>query len=269
MTFYKRKRPLSPRQQKFVEQYLICGVGRQAAIRAGYSAGNAGSAAWRLRRMPHVATAIRIGRSSEARRAQVERERVLLELLRVALSDIGEVLDWTSGEDITLRPKAEISPHHRAAIAEIAPRRMGKGARVKLHNKTQALEAIARHLGLFDKQPPLIDLQARQRDNRDARMILLERLARLKRPSDTSADSMNAGAPLYCPSLPSSCPPSPPSSFSPSPPSSFRPSPPSSFSPSPPLGGEGRVRGTSGANRDEGSPSPASTFPPGFALPPK
>ena len=78
MPYYPRKRPLSPRQQKFVEQYLICGVARQAAIRAGYSLAGAGAIAWRLRRMPHVAKAIRIGRSSEARRAQVARERVLL-----------------------------------------------------------------------------------------------------------------------------------------------------------------------------------------------
>ncbi|HEV2161491.1 MAG TPA: terminase small subunit [Stellaceae bacterium] len=157
MTYYKRKRPLSPRQQKFVEQYLICGVARQAAIRAGYSPGNAGSAAWRLRRMPHVAKAIRLGRSSEARRAQVARERVLLELARVAFSDIGEVLDWTNGDDITLRPKVEISPHDRAAIAEIAPRRYGKGPRIKLHSKSRALDALARHLGVFDKTVPPVD----------------------------------------------------------------------------------------------------------------
>ena len=198
MTYYPRKRPLSPRQQKFVEQFLITGIGRQAALRAGYSPGNAGSAAWRLKRHPNVAKAIRIGRSSEARRAQVERDRVLLELVRVAFSDIGEVLDWTSGDDITLRPKDQISPHHRAAIAELAPRRYGKGPRIKFHNKAQALEAIARHLGLFDKQPPVIDMTARRRDDRDARTILLERLRRLKRP-DIAADSLAAGAPLAIP----------------------------------------------------------------------
>ncbi|MGH6990935.1 MAG: terminase small subunit, partial [Stellaceae bacterium] len=200
MPFYKRKRPLSPRQQKFVEQYLITGVARQAALRAGYSPAGAGAIAWRLKRMPNVAKAIRLGRSSEARRAQVERDRVLLELVRVAFSDIGEVLDWTSGEDITLRPKDEISPHQRAAIAEIAPRRNGKGARVRFHNKAHALDAIARHLGLFDKQPPTIDVSAQRRAGQDARTILLERLKRLKRTPDHSAASLNAGAPLGLPS---------------------------------------------------------------------
>ena len=207
MVFYERKRPLSPRQQKFVEQYLITGIGRQAAIRAGYAPGGAASMAWRLKRHPAVAEAIRLGRSGEARRAQVERDRVLLELVRVAFSDIGEVLDWTSGDDITLRPKDEISPHHRAAIAEIAPRRYGKGPRIKFHSKTHALDAIARHLGLFDKQPPTIDIQAQRRDGRDARTILVERLDRLagygdrqRAEAERATASLNAGAPLGIPS---------------------------------------------------------------------
>ncbi len=194
MPYYKRRRPLSPRQQKFVEQYLITGIGRQAAIRAGYAPSHAANAAWRLKRLPNVAKAIRIGRSSEARRAQVERDRVLLELVRVAFSDIGEVLDWSGADDIRLRPKDEISPHHRAAIAEIAPSRSGKGARVRLHNKAQALDAIARHLGLFEKQPPTIDLKAQRRDGRDARTILLERLERLRRVPDRAPDAQGPAA---------------------------------------------------------------------------
>lgn len=144
MSWGNHKRPLSTRQQKFVEHYLITGVASQAAIRAGYSAASAWSAGSRLKRDRRVANAIRIGRANEARRAQIGHERILLELARVAFSDIGEVLDWTSGDDVTLRPKTKISPHHRAAIAEIAPQRMGKGPRIKLHSKAQALDALVR-----------------------------------------------------------------------------------------------------------------------------
>jgi len=284
MTFYKRKRPLSPRQQRFVEQYLIVGIGRQAAIHAGYSPASAGNAAWRLQRLPNVAKAIRLGRSSEARRAQVERDRVLLELVRVAFSDIGEVLDWTSGDDITLRPKAVISPHHRAAIAEIAPGRMGKGPRVRFHSKAHALDAIARHLRMFENQPPTINLQAQRRDGRDARTILLERFARLsadsrkkKEEAERAEASLNAGAPLGIPAA-EAAPRAADSSSSPQSEAALRtadsslPSPPSPSSPSPPLGGEGRVRGSSAAELAPTHapaaepPSPDRTFPAGFTL---
>jgi phage terminase small subunit len=286
MTFYKRKRPLSPRQQKFVEHYLINGIGRQAALHAGYSPASAGNAAWRLQRLPNVAKAIRLGRSSEARRAQVERDRVLLELVRVAFSDIGEVLDWTSGDDITLRPKAAISPHHRAAIAELAPGRMGKAPRVRLHSKAHALDAIARHLRLFDKQPPTINLQAQRRDGRDARTILLERFARLsadtrkkKEEAERAEASLNAGAPLGIPAAEAapraadSSLPSPHSEVALRTADSSLPSPPSSFSPSPRDSGEregpaegGRVRGAADSISTAESPSPGCTFPAGFVL---
>ncbi|HJU27540.1 MAG TPA: terminase small subunit [Candidatus Binataceae bacterium] len=200
MSWGNHKRPLGTRQQKFVEHYLITGVASQAAIRAGYSPASAWSAGSRLKRDPRVANAIRVGRANEARRAQISHERVVLELARVAFSDIGEVLDWTSGDDVTLRPKTKISPHHRAAIAEIAPRRMGQGLRIKFHSKARALEALARHLGVYDKTVPAAPPPDPRRDGRDARTILVERLKRLARASDNDTDSMNAGAPLYCPS---------------------------------------------------------------------
>ena len=200
MSWGNHKRPLSTRQQKFVEQYLITGVASQAAIRAGYSPASAWSAGSRLKRDRRVANAIRVGRANEARRAQIGHERVLMELARVAFSDIGEVLDWTGGDDITLRPKIEISPHDRAAIAEIAPRRYGKGPRIKLHNKTHALDVLVRLLGGYDKLVPAVDPEEARRKGRDARTILVERLKRLARESDKNIDSLNAGAPLGLPS---------------------------------------------------------------------
>jgi phage terminase small subunit len=207
MAYRNRKRPLSLRQQKFVEQFRITGVAGEAAIRAGYAPANAGKTAWRLRRRRNVAEAIRLGRSADARRAQVARERVLLELARVAFADIGELLDCTGADDIALRPKDQISPHHRAAIAELAPRRFGKGPQLKLHNKSRALDVLARHLGLYDKTPPrTIEAKAWPQANRDARAILVERLKRLAREGggerereEHAAASLNAGAPLGIP----------------------------------------------------------------------
>jgi len=280
-----RSRPLNVRQQKFVEQFLLTGIGREAAMRAGYSPANATETACRLRKLPYIAEAIRQGRANEARRSQVARERVLMELARVAFSDIGEVLDWTGDDDITLRPKAEISPHHRAAIAEIAPRRLGKGPRIKFHNKARALDTLARILGVYDKTVPAVDPAERRRDAKNARAILLERLARLKRAPDKSADSLNAGAPLGVPAFENSALASPPPIPSPS-----RGEGNQKESPSP-LEGEGclalasPVAGEPYAKLGEGSsssavpvaartsspapPSPGRTFPPGFGLPPK
>ncbi|MDE2165634.1 MAG: terminase small subunit [Alphaproteobacteria bacterium] len=233
-----RKRPLNVRQQKFVEQFLLTGIGREAAIRAGYSAKGATESACRLRRLPYIAEAIRQGRAAEARRAQVARERVLLELARVAFADIGDVLDWTGADDITLRPKDQISPHHRAAIAELAAPREGAGLRVKLHSKSRAIDALARHLGVFDKIVPAVPPPYARKDGRDARTILLERLKRL---AETGA-SLAAGAPLGIPSTLAPLAGRGQGEGSPAA-DTENPSPPSSFSPSPPERGRGQGEG--------------------------
>jgi phage terminase small subunit len=206
-----RKRPLNVRQQKFVEQFLLTGIGREAAIRAGYSAKGATESACRLRRLPYIAEAIRQGRAAEARRAQVARERVLLELARVAFSDIGDVLDWTSSKDITLRPKDQISPHHRAAIAELAAPRADAGLRIKLHSKSRAIDALARHLGVFDKIVPAVDFARRAREREVSREkiwrrineIVEERIAERCKRGELMlvAASLAAGAPLDVPVL--------------------------------------------------------------------
>jgi len=299
MSRRKSKRPLNIRQQRFVDEYLITGSGREAAIRAGYSPHSATDIAVYLKKLPHVSQAIHLRRAAAGRRTQVARDRVLMELARVAFSDIGEILDWDKGDDITLRPKLEISPHDRAAIAEIAPRRYGKGPRIKLHNKAHALDALVRLLGGYDKTVPAVPLPDTRKLARDARAILLERLARLKPARDKSADSLNAGAPLGVPAFENSVVmPGPAEGRDPgihvdaqteavdgrvtpghdgreetSPPSSFSPSPPSSFFPSP-LRGEGQGGGESAepvlmSTSSPAPPSPGRTFPPGFALPPK
>ena len=209
MSRRKHKRPLNIRQQRFVEEYLITGSGREAAIRAGYSAHSAKDIAVYLKKLPHVSQAIHLRRAAAGRRTQVARDRVLMELARVAFSDIGEVLDWTSGDDITLRPRLEISPHQRAAIAEIAPRRYGKGPRIKLHNKAQALDALVRLLGINDKTMPAVDparmLKERQANSekimRRINEIVEERIAERCKAGKLIVveSSLNAGTPLGVP----------------------------------------------------------------------
>jgi len=150
-----RKKPpadkaLNLRQQRFVEQYLIIGEGREAAIRAGYSIKSAIELACYLKRLPNVARAIERGREAQARSAHVEASRVLAEYARLAFSDLSRVADWGK-EGLVLKPWGEIAEDDRAAIAALSG---GKdGARIRLHSKQRALDSLARHLGLFPRGP--------------------------------------------------------------------------------------------------------------------
>src|SRR5665213_3222853 len=97
MAYHKHKhRPLTLRQQRFVEQYLILGNATEAARRVGYTALSAGV---HLKQLPHVAEALRLRRSAEARRAQIDRATLLRELARIAFSDMGCLLYTSDAAD--------------------------------------------------------------------------------------------------------------------------------------------------------------------------
>lgn len=145
-------RPLNPKQQRFVEHYLILGNGSAAAIHAGYSARSAPAIAVRLKHLPNVADAIHRGRAQQAQDARVDAARVLAELARLAFSDIGRIAEWDA-DGVVLKSNAEVAEADRAAIAELAASAGDKGSstRIRLHDKQRALDGIAKHLGMYGR----------------------------------------------------------------------------------------------------------------------
>jgi len=144
----RTERPLTLKQRLFVEEYLVDLNARQAALRAGYKGGSARSNS--IARNPRIAAEIRAALDARAERLRVTADRVLLELARVAFSDIGRIIDW-SGDALIVRPPGKLSPDDRATIAEIevAVGTPGLGARIRLHDKQRALAILARHVRLY------------------------------------------------------------------------------------------------------------------------
>jgi len=109
---------------------------------------------------------------ARAERMRLDADRVLAELVRIAFADIGNLVDW-GPDGITLKPKRELSADDRAAVAEVATG--GAGPRLRLHSKQRALDAIARHFGLYGKTAHRFD-PPRRADGKSAREILKEKL---------------------------------------------------------------------------------------------
>jgi len=141
---------LTPRNHRFLDEYLVDLNGTQAAIRAGYKPGEARNRAVRLLRDPSVSAALKRAMAQRAARTRITADRVLKEYARIAFADIREVADWGS-EGINVREPAALTDDAAAAIAEISDGKKGGRARLKLHDKKHALDAIARHLGLFER----------------------------------------------------------------------------------------------------------------------
>jgi len=70
---------LNPRQDQFVDEYLLDGNGTQAAIKAGYSSDTAAQQASRLLRNVKVQQAIAARQRQLAEKRQWDRERVVAE----------------------------------------------------------------------------------------------------------------------------------------------------------------------------------------------
>ncbi len=185
----KRLRPLSPREENFVREYLVDLNGAKAAQRAGYSARGARVAASRLLLKPSVIEALQGLRDKQAKRLEVSIEKVLDVLAACAFSNMGDF--WPSpGERIDLSKKDR---RLTAAVSQIRiretliagkdgePALLQRTTELKLHNKIAALEALGKHLGLFAK-PKRDSLEERVRrmtpDERVARMEQIMEIAR-------------------------------------------------------------------------------------------
>jgi len=148
---------LSDRQQRFVDEYLIDLNATQAAIRAGYSPNGAKVQAVRLLSNANVAAQIERRKAKSANKLEITRERVLKELARIAFSDLRRVVDF-GPDGVKLREGSELSDDDAVAIESVGQsfNQYGPTVKIKLHSKTDALEKLAKHLGLFnDERSPL------------------------------------------------------------------------------------------------------------------
>ena len=148
---------LTPKQQRFVEEYLVDLNATQAAIRAGYSEKTAHSSGPRLLDNVGVASEIERRQSRVANKLEITAERVLTEISRMAFYDPGSLtgvrreengdysFDGIGGpEDIRDLPEDV-----RRAIVGWSWDKAGNFT-LKLADKGRALDQLARHLGLFN-----------------------------------------------------------------------------------------------------------------------
>lgn len=78
---------LTPKQERFVDEYLVDLNATQAAIRAGYSEKTAGSMAAKLVAKSCILDAIADAKDARAKHTEITAERVLNELAKIAFAE--------------------------------------------------------------------------------------------------------------------------------------------------------------------------------------
>ena len=142
---------MTPKQRRFVEEYLVDLNAARAAKRAGYRAKWAASRGYHLLRSPAVAAAVTKAQARRAARTQVSADRVVTELAKVAFGDPRRLLSW-GPDGVVLRDSSELTEAEAALVSEVSETRTAGGGgtrKVKLHCKLTALNALGKHLGLF------------------------------------------------------------------------------------------------------------------------
>lgn len=142
---------MTPKQQRFVAEYLIDFNATQAAVRAGFSAKTAQQQGSRMLLNVVVANAIKAAQEKLSAKFEVKAEDVIRELAHIGFSNMR---DFTAfGPDgVTLRDMSEMSEAATRCIAEVSQTTTvgGGSVKFKLHDKKGALDSLARHLGLFN-----------------------------------------------------------------------------------------------------------------------
>ena len=92
-----QSRELTPKQRRFVEEYLVDLNGAQAAMRAGYSQKTAGSQAFDLLKKPEIQAAIAEGRKDQQERTEINADRVIREAWSILTADARELVQVKVG----------------------------------------------------------------------------------------------------------------------------------------------------------------------------
>lgn len=162
---------LTLNQQRFVEHYLLHGIGSHAYVAAGFRAANAATAeacASRMLRVPKVAAVIAWARAKRAEKIGISRQRILDELAALAFSRMPRVANWKPG-DMRLVPSDELDDVDAAAVKKVkqtekilktTTRSLGKGKgsvtemlmsreqEIETHDKTRSLHKLAEIMGV-------------------------------------------------------------------------------------------------------------------------
>ena len=116
--------------------------------------------------------------AARAARLGITVDRVLLEYAYIAFADLRHIIEWDA-DGFRVKALDDMSDADIAAISEIVPGTDPKHPRVKLYDRKAALDAIARHLGMFPLPARRQEAPAADDQEEDPREFLARELARL------------------------------------------------------------------------------------------
>lgn len=150
---------LTPKQKRFVQEYLVDLNATQAAIRAGYSRKTANRIASENLSKPDIQNAIQETQAVLQTRTEITQDMVIRECAKLAFFDVRKMFD-RDGKPLDI---SDLDADTAAALVGLDVQDVyefngdekefiGYVKKYKMADKLKALELLGKHLGLFDKQ---------------------------------------------------------------------------------------------------------------------
>ena len=150
---------LSPKQELFCREYIKDLNGKQAAIRAGYSAATAEVKASQLLSLVKVKQFTQVLMDKRSSKIELESDDVLSELMKIGFSDIRSIFD----DDGRIKDPKDWSEDIARCVASIEVMEefqgfgkdkefIGYTKKVKFWDKTKCLELMGKHKSMFTEK---------------------------------------------------------------------------------------------------------------------
>jgi len=154
-----KKDKLTPRNRKFIDNYINSGVQTRAYIEAGYSENGAEQSASKLLTNPFIIVQIEKRRLEIAEANNITAAKIINEQAKIAFLTSDDVFTFSKVKIKTkdsplgiyqgvviLRPHSELSEAALASISSI--KETQNGIEIKLYDKQKSLDALAKYVGL-------------------------------------------------------------------------------------------------------------------------
>jgi phage terminase small subunit len=137
----------NPKQQRFVEEFLVDLNATQAAIRSGYSPASARLQGHRMITDDNIQNAIQLAMDERSQRTRITADRVLEELALIGFANMADYLGKNEDGLLTV-DLSEMTREQAAAVRDVRIETRGDGQSIhfRMSDKLHALIAMNKHL---------------------------------------------------------------------------------------------------------------------------
>ena len=139
---------LTPKQQRFVEEYLIDLNATQAAIRAGYSEKTAKEIGSENLTKPNIAKAIEEAQNKRTEQTKIDAAYILRRLVEIDQMDVLDIMD----DQMKIRPVNEWPKVWRQYVVNLENLELSDGEgcfkKIKWPDKVKNLELLGKHVSV-------------------------------------------------------------------------------------------------------------------------